>query len=93
MAASGPVANYQCIEAAVRRAAKPCQSFQGRGLDAAISALLLDKVAPAALEVAVQVHDEIAARIEQADALRRKQLEGSALRRRAGPPALPQGRP
>ena len=61
----------------MRRAAKPCQSFQGRGLDAAISALLLDKVAPAALEVAVQVHDEIAARIEQADALRRKQLEAA----------------
>jgi len=76
-AASGPVANYQCVEASVRRAAKPCQSFQGRGLDAAIGALLLDKVAPAALEVAVQVHDEIAARIEQADGLRRKQLEGA----------------
>lgn len=76
-AASGPVANYQCVEASVRRAAKPCQSFQGRSLDAAIGALLLDKVAPAALEVAVQVHDEIAARIEQADALRRKQFEGA----------------
>jgi DNA invertase Pin-like site-specific DNA recombinase len=72
---SGPVAYYQCVEASVRRGAKPCQSAQGRSLDAAISALLLEKVAPAALEVAVQVHDEIAARIEQADALRRKQLE------------------
>jgi len=72
---SGPVAYYQCIEASVRRGAKPCLSIQGRSLDAAISVLLLDKVAPAALEVAVQVHDEIAARIEQADALRRKQLE------------------
>jgi len=76
-AASGPVANYQCVEACVRRAAKLCQSFQGRGLDAAVGALLLDKVAPAALEVAMHVHDEIAARIEHADALRRKQLEGA----------------
>jgi DNA invertase Pin-like site-specific DNA recombinase len=71
----GPVANYQCLEASVRRAAKACQSVQGRTLDAAISELLLAKVAPAALEVAVQVHDEIAARIEQADVLRGKQLE------------------
>ena len=70
-----PVANYQCLEASVRRAAKACQSVQGRTLDAAISNLLLDKVAPTALEVAVQVRDEIAARIEQADVLRGKQLE------------------
>lgn len=77
MGASGPVANYQCVEAAVRRADKACQSFQGSGLDAAVSAQLLDRVAPAALEVAMQVHDEIAARIEQADVLRRKQLEGA----------------
>jgi DNA invertase Pin-like site-specific DNA recombinase len=72
---SGPVASYQCLEASVRRAAKACQSVQGRTLDAAISDLLLDKVAPTALEVAVQVRDEIAARIEQADVLRGKQLE------------------
>lgn len=72
---SGPVAYYQCVEAAVRRGGKVCQSVQGRSLDAAIGAQLLDKVAPAALAVAVQVHDEIAARIEQADALRGKQLE------------------
>jgi DNA invertase Pin-like site-specific DNA recombinase len=72
---AGAVAYYQCVEASVRRAAKACQSVQGRTLDAAISALLLDKVAPTALQVAVQVHDEIAARIEQADALRGMQLE------------------
>jgi DNA invertase Pin-like site-specific DNA recombinase len=76
-AANATVAYYQCLEAAVRRGAKACQSLQGRSLDAAISALLLDKVAPAALEVAVQVHDEIAARIEKADAMRRKQLESA----------------
>ena len=71
----GTVAYYQCLEASMRRGAKMCQGVQGRSLDAAISVLLLDKVAPAALEVAMQVHGEIASRIEQADALRRKQLE------------------
>jgi DNA invertase Pin-like site-specific DNA recombinase len=67
---------YQCVEATVRHAAsKLCQSIRGRAIDEAISALLLQTVAPAAIEVALAVHDEIASRIEQAEALRRSQLE------------------
>jgi DNA invertase Pin-like site-specific DNA recombinase len=66
---------YQCLEASVRRGAKPCQSVQGCSLDAAITAQLLDKVAPSALALALQVQDEIAARIEQGEAMRRNQLE------------------
>jgi len=66
---------YLCSEESVRRAGKACQSIRGCDIDAAISALLLDTVAPAALEVALAVQDEIAQRIEEADALRRSQLE------------------
>jgi hypothetical protein len=66
---------YQCAEESVRRAGKPCQSIRGCDIDAAISALLLETVAPAALEVALAVQDEIAGRIEEADALRRSQLD------------------
>lgn len=44
-------------------------------MDTAISALLLQTVAPAAIEVALAVEDEIAGRVEQADAMRTKQLE------------------
>ncbi len=44
-------------------------------MDTAISALLLRTVAPAAIEVALAVEDEIAGRVEQADAMRTKQLE------------------
>ena len=67
---------YLCAEEVVRRAAsKPCQSVRGRPVDEAISTLLLDTVAPAAIEVALAVQEEIAGRIEQADALRRAQLE------------------
>jgi DNA invertase Pin-like site-specific DNA recombinase len=73
--ATATVPYYQCIVAAARRGAKACQSIQGSSLDAAISAQLLDKVAPATLALAVQVQDEIAMRIEQADELRSKQLE------------------
>jgi DNA invertase Pin-like site-specific DNA recombinase len=66
---------YVCEEAAVRRAEQACQSIRGREVDAAISTLLLDTVAPAALEVALAVQEEIAGRIEAAEALRSSQLE------------------
>lgn len=68
-------AYYLCSEEVVRRAGKPCQSVRGTDVDAAISALLLETVAPAALDVALAVQDEIAGRIEEAEALRRSQLE------------------
>jgi hypothetical protein len=66
---------YICTEEVVRRAGTTCQSIRGRDIDAAVSALLLKTVAPAALEVAMAVHDEIAGRIKQADKLRTSQLE------------------
>lgn len=66
---------YVCTEDMVRRAGAACQSIRGRDIDAAISTLLLETVAPAALEVALAMQDEIASRIEAADALRRSQLE------------------
>jgi DNA invertase Pin-like site-specific DNA recombinase len=66
---------YVCLAAAAHHADKPCQSIHGRDVDTAISALLLQTVAPAAIEVALAVEDEIAGRVEQADAMRTKQLE------------------
>lgn len=66
---------YVCQEAVVRRAEKACQSIRGREVDAAITDLLLASVAPAAIEVALAVHDEIAARIEAAETVRSAQLE------------------
>ncbi|HYZ42503.1 MAG TPA: recombinase family protein [Stellaceae bacterium] len=66
---------YQCTEAVVRRAGKLCQSVRGRPIDEAVSALLLESVAPAAIEMALAVQEEIAHRIEQAEDLRRSQLE------------------
>jgi DNA invertase Pin-like site-specific DNA recombinase len=68
---------YMCTEETVRRAGKPCQSVRGRAVDAAISNLLLQSVAPAAIEVALAVEDEIAGRIEQANEHRAKALEGA----------------
>jgi DNA invertase Pin-like site-specific DNA recombinase len=66
---------YQCTEEVVRRAGKLCLSIRGRPVDQAISELLLQTVAPAAIEVALAVEDEIGRRIEQANALRATQLQ------------------
>jgi len=68
-------AYYRCYEEVVRRAGKPCQSVHGPAVDAAVSVLLLETVAPAAIEVALAVQDEIAQRIEQAAARRQAQLQ------------------
>ncbi|MGF6727038.1 hypothetical protein P3T43_006430 [Paraburkholderia sp. GAS41] len=66
---------YVCHDVAAHDAGKPCQLVRGRAIDDAISALLLQTVGPAAIEVALAVEDEIAGRIEQANSMRLKQLE------------------
>jgi DNA invertase Pin-like site-specific DNA recombinase len=67
---------YCCNEGTVRRAeSKNCQWVQGTAVDAAISALLLQTVAPAAIDVALAVQQEISQRVEQAAAMRATQLQ------------------
>jgi DNA invertase Pin-like site-specific DNA recombinase len=67
---------YCCNEDTVRRAAsRNCQWVQGTEIDAAISALLLQTVAPAAIDVALAVQQEIAQRVGQAAAMREAQLQ------------------
>lgn len=67
---------YCCNEGTVRRAeSRNCQWVLGTDVDAAISALLLQTVAPAAIDVALAVQQEIAQRVEQAAALRAAQLQ------------------
>lgn len=65
---------YMCAENAVRRAGKICQSIKGGPIDKAIGALLLESMAPAAIEVALAIEDEIAGRIDQAAQQRVRQL-------------------
>jgi len=68
-------AYYRCCEEVVRRAGKTCQAVNGPAVDAAIGDVLLQTVAPAAIEVALAVQDEIAQRIEQAATRRQQQLQ------------------
>ena len=66
---------YACNEAVVRHAGKHCQWVRGAPVDEAVGDLLLQTVAPAAIEVALAVQQEIAQRVEQAAALRDAQLQ------------------
>lgn len=52
-----------------------CQRVLGGDLDRAVGELLVETVSPLALEVALAVQDELAARAEEADRLRRQQVE------------------
>ena len=67
---------YRCqregIELAITR---KCQRIAGHGLDEAIGDLLMEVVSPLALEVALSVHEELQSRANEADRLRRQQVE------------------
>jgi len=52
-----------------------CQHFMGDRIDHAMGELLVELMTPATLDVALSVHQEIQARLEEADRLRRRQVE------------------
>lgn len=66
---------YVCQQQAIERAEPPCQRILGIGVDAAIGQLLLEAVTPVALEVAMTVQQEIQSRGQEADRLRKTQVE------------------
>jgi hypothetical protein len=53
------------------------QVIHGRGIDDAIGKLLVETVTPVALEVALTVQKELESRVEEADRLRRKEVESA----------------
>jgi DNA invertase Pin-like site-specific DNA recombinase len=70
---------YVCQQrTAVRDTESHCQSFSGTGLDRAIGDLLIETLTPLALEVALNVQEEFRTRLEDADRLRRIQVDRAA---------------
>jgi len=67
--------DYVCQRRGIDTATPICQQITGAGIDEAIGTLLLDRVTPATLEVALQVQEELQKRLEEADRLRQKQVE------------------
>jgi hypothetical protein len=80
-------AAYVCVRARTCIGEPACHHVVGRVVDAAISKLVTDVFTPAALGMAIEVQQEIHARVDDADRLRAKaveraQYEADAARRR-----------
>jgi DNA invertase Pin-like site-specific DNA recombinase len=72
---AGLEAWYVCDQANAKRAEPYCQSIAGKPIDQAISALVVQKITPAAVESAFEIRAEIEARQEQASQLRLRAVE------------------
>lgn len=66
---------YTCQREGIQHGHPLCQQMMGGSIDAAIGALVVDAVSPMALEVSLGVEQELHARLDEADALRRKAVE------------------
>jgi DNA invertase Pin-like site-specific DNA recombinase len=71
----GQMPDYACLAEAIQAGGRTCQTIPGAGVDLAVGQLLLDTVTPLALEVALTVQAELEARADQADQLRRSQVQ------------------
>jgi hypothetical protein len=69
------VPDYVCQRRGIEEGHGPCQIILGTGLDDAISQLLLDAVTPAAVDVALEVYEELRARRAEVDRVRRAHVE------------------
>ena len=67
--------DYVCHEQLVRKGGKICQIVPGKGIDAAIGALLVELVTPMNLEVTLAVQRELESRAVEIDAARRQHVE------------------
>jgi len=66
---------YLCQRHRMERWENSCQYIPGAGIDEAIGKLLLESVTPLTLEVALQVQKELENRFNEADKLRKQQVE------------------
>ena len=78
---------YVCDRRTDARAEPNCQSLAGGPIDEAIGLLVVEKMTPAAVELALEIRREIEARYDEADQLRcraveRAQIEADLAQRR-----------
>jgi hypothetical protein len=69
------IPDYQCVRACIETGGPRCQTVPGEGVDTAVSQLLIDTLSPLALDVALSVQAELESRADDADALRRHDVE------------------
>lgn len=66
---------YTCQREGIQQGEKRCQDISGQSIDEAIGELLLELVSPLTLEIALDVQQQLQAKLEQADRLRRGHVE------------------
>ena len=66
---------YVCDHATGARGEPNCQSIAGRPIDEAVGALVAERMTPAAVELALEIRNEIEARQQEADQLRCRAIE------------------
>jgi DNA invertase Pin-like site-specific DNA recombinase len=69
------VPDYVCQRRGIQRGEPVCQQIHGAALDEAIGDLLVETVTPVTLEVALGVQKELENRAQEADRLRRQEVE------------------
>lgn len=67
--------NYLCQRHGIEHGRPICQQIPGAGIDETIGRLLLEVLTPGNLQVALAIEQELRARVQEADALRRQQVE------------------
>jgi hypothetical protein len=75
MRREGACPEYACESDGIKHSQALCQIIPGKNVDKVIGDLLIEKMTPMAMEVAMAVQQEICDRIEEADRLRAKQVE------------------
>jgi DNA invertase Pin-like site-specific DNA recombinase len=73
--AGHPVPDYICQRRGIETGQNPCQIVPGTGLDQAVAAIVLQSVTPAALDIALEVFDELRQRQAEVDRQRRAQVQ------------------
>jgi DNA invertase Pin-like site-specific DNA recombinase len=66
---------YTCQREGIQHGHAICQQITGASIDHAIGALVVDAVSPMALEVSLGIQHELQARLDEADALRRRAVD------------------
>jgi len=69
------VPDYLCNRNYMEHAAPVCQIMPGASIDAAVGKLLVKAMTPMAIELSLAVQEEIQAQLDEADRLRRQQVE------------------
>ena len=69
------VPRYECVREQGQWGTSRCQHITGDGVDDAVGKLLMESVTPLTLEVALNVQRELQKRFEEADRIRRQQVE------------------